>query len=342
MASPSISDSEKEGLREDSSELGFPDGIMWTLSVYDGKEGMDGANTIADMEKMHIISTELEPDHFYSVTLFFVAEIDAATPEKYEDVHLQVRFPSVLFGDSVNAIGAAIHGKEITTDSNNFGITSQEDLTLYYIEDTAEIDCGDKATRLTPDGADVLFAGGKGVPLSEALGATKEIDGQECAIFKVEFLLYTALLDPDIAIYRGDSELTYWAGRQLMCDAKDSVAPSCCIPRVAAMGEDGTVHLPKATEEEKSGSGNDFAILMVVTIIFIIIIVIFVALKVRERAREEGITGFWNILTALMNNELADMGDDLPEDIGEVVGEIEEDPEKGPARSGTNKTDKEE
>lgn len=179
-----------EEIRDNLADLGeadVHDGIMWILSIYDGIDRAEEMKSISDMEKMHIVSAELEPGHFYSVSLLFVVDFEASHPEKYQDVYLQVRLPQVLFKNSVNDIGSAIHGKKITTNSWSFGVTSKADLALYYIEDSAKITCGKEYTKMTEAGAETLFAGSDGIPLDEAFSKTYEADGE-----KFTFLVWTS------------------------------------------------------------------------------------------------------------------------------------------------------
>lgn len=93
----------------------------------------------------------------------------------------------MLFKNSVNDIGSAIHGKKITTNSWSFGVTSKADLALYYIEDSAKITCGKEYTKMTEAGAETLFAGSDGIPLDEAFSKTYEADGE-----KFTFLVWTS------------------------------------------------------------------------------------------------------------------------------------------------------
>lgn len=348
----SLEDLDREELLASISELGFADGIMWMPSLFDGRDGIDGVETIADMEKMHIMSAKLEAEHYYLVTLFFVAEMDSETPEKYDDVRLQVRFPTVLFADSVNAIGSAIQGGQITTHSESFGITCDEDLTLYYIADTAMIDCFKKYTPLTPDGAEVLFASSKGLPLGEALDMTYELDGYECAAFEVKFLLYAAPLSSGTDVYRGDSELTYWAGRRLMHDLEDSPAPAGYPPRIATMDDDGTVHLPESPGADEdtvpdanaqkvapfsAGFNWSVTILLVIAFAAVAVYLVFVVIKVRKWAHDKGITGFKNIVLAFLDAE-ADDDDYYDEDDPDAVDKEEDNDnvnEEGSAPSST-------
>lgn len=319
IGSIALDELNREEVLEDLADLGFKDGIMWMTSVFDGREGVDGIETIADMDKIHFLSTELEPDHYYLVTLVFVAEIDSAVPEKYKDVYLQVRFPTVLFKDSVNAIGSAIHGEKISTKGDSFGITASTDLSLYYIEDSAVIDCFKKQTYLIPDGAKVLFASKQGIPLHEALAVTYDLDGQQCAMFEVSFLLYAAELDADAYVYRGDSELTYWAGRKLMHDMEDSVAPTGNLPTVAIMDEDGTVHLPEIpsttdTDDAKATEVTekvDYVLTIVLGIVVLALcgFFVYVVIRIRKTAHEQGITGFKNIFMAFMDDNLFALDD---------------------------------
>lgn len=347
---------DREELREDIAALGFADGIMWMPSLYDGREGLDGVATIDDMQKMHLMSAKLEAGHHYLVTLFFVAELDSAMPEKYDDVLLQVRFPTVLFADSVNAIGSAIHGEQITTHSENFGITCDEDLALYYIEDSAVIDCFEKYTPLTPDGAKALFASSKGLPLDEALDISYELDGYSMAAFEVRFLIYATPLTSGADVYRGDSELTYWAGRSLMRDLEDSPAPAGYPPRVATMDEDGTVHLPERPNadedigESADNSANEAkianaveklgiagTIIVAAGVLFLLGYAIFAAIKVRRWGHRHGITGFKNIFLAFLDAESYD-DDYYDEDDSEVIDEEKDDDikEEGSAPSDTS------
>lgn len=318
-----ISDSEKERSQEKVlEELGASDGIVWLLSVSEGREGSDEMVTLADMGRMHFMSAELESGHFYNVDLLFMAEIDPNDAEKFTDVALQLRFPNVLLKDNVNAIGSAIHGDKITAKSESFGIASEEDLALYYVENTAKIISLDESIQLTSDGAEALFASDTGVPLDETLALTmiEDVNGYKLATFDVRFLIYAAPLDPEEGIYRGDSELTYWAGRKPMYDPEDSVAPSGRMPRVATMDQDGIIHLPVFTDDVVTGSSSnlgldvhpdtDILIVLVVIVIGVIFVAVYLATKVRQQAHEDGITGFWNIFLYFMHCGFEDNEED--------------------------------
>lgn len=335
--SESMDKSMEEEIRDELADLGkadVHDGIMWVLSIYDGVDRAKEIN-ISDIEKIHIMSAELEPEHFYSASLLFVVDFEASHPEKYQDVYLQVRLPQVLFKNSVNDIGSAVHGKKITANSWSFGVTSKEDLALYYIEDSAKIACRKEYTKLTEDGAEALFAGSDGIPLDEALSKTYEADGEKFTFFSVDFLLYAAPYDTRLGYYRGDSDLTYWAGRELMRDAEVSVAPAGYKPRVATMDKDGKVHLPEAdvdsqeTDSETSAKSDDSKLSNIVEIvivaIFVLIVVVFLIIM-KKRAREDGITGFCDFWVWLLDDIILSEGDDDEEDANEEDdgdGEVE-------------------
>lgn len=251
---------------DDLSKIGFSNNIMWTISIYDGVEAANSPEAFFDIEKTYLTSAELEPERFYTVVLMFLAQIDTAHPEKYQDVSLQVRMPGVLFRDSVNAIGSAIHGAKIDSDSCSFGISSKEDLFLYYVEDSAEVNYQKDSLELSAEGVEYFFAGEDGIPLQKALTETHEIGGQEYAVFHVQFLLYTAPLVGG-GITRGDSELTYWAGRELMQDRRDSVAPQGYVPRIAVVDEDGEIHLPPEPNDTSMSSHTSFIIWACISLI---------------------------------------------------------------------------
>lgn len=351
--SESMDKSMEEEIRDELADWGeadVHDGIMWVLSIYDGIGGVGELKDISDIEKMRILSAELEPEHFYSASLLFVVDFEASHPEKYQDVYLQVRLPQVLFKNSVNDIGSAIHGKKITTNSWSFGITSKEDLALYYIEDSAKITCGKEYTKMTEAGAETLFAGSDGIPLDEALSKTYEADGEKFTFFSVDFLLYAAPYDTRLGFYRGDSDLTYWAGRELMRDTEVSVAPAGYKPRVATMNKDGKVHLPEAdegskkTDPETSAKSDDSKlsnIVEIATVAIFVLIAVVLLIIMKKRAREDGITDFCDFWVWLLDDIILSEGEDAEEDIDEEDGEAESESECDDVDDGESSEDDE-
>ena len=273
----------------DMSEIGFSNDMMITMTLFDGIE--EDFSTADAIDRMHIMSAQLEPEHFYRATLDFICKIDQSDPNKYDDVNLQIRFPSALIGDWPNAIGYAINGDALETWSDTFGIDSQEAIDLYYLEDSGEV------TFINGDGGkfaegveDALFASAEGLPISplfkKAMDDALEFGDCQVVFFQIKFTLYV-VPHQHADVHTSDIALNYWAGRKLMSDVETTFAPEAHY-YTATMNENGKVILPPENPTSISKqSGTGIWTLLGTAIILAVAFAAFQIYKARKKAHEQ-------------------------------------------------------
>ncbi len=282
-----------------SSEYGFANDIVVFATVFDGLE--ESIESVGDMDKLKVFSTELESGHAYLVSLDFICTIDQENLDKYDDVNLQVRFPTTLLKNSPNAIGYSINGEQLETWYDTFGINSMQNLDLYYLDKSARISILHADKDIQIEDADDLFASTDGLAIGEIFRQVAEspleIRDHEIAYFVVSFVLYAE--DNSTGIRSSsDVALNYWEGQRLMKSFKVTSAPEARY-RTAVMDKNGNIHVPKADKNDAGFSATEIGVGVAVAII-ILASVIYVILKVRKSAHERGVRGFMNILLDLM------------------------------------------
>lgn len=288
------------------NDYGFANDMIIVMSL---REGIDDDNQISSqLDNLHILSASLEPGQFYRVTLDFMCTIDQSNPKKYEDVNLQIRFPATLVAGSPNAIGFSINGNQIDTWYDTFGIDCKENLDLYYVEDSGEVDFMDGYFGvLFKEFVDELFTSDKGMPISqifdEVMDELADIDGYKVAFFQVKFTLYAA--PRESTMYCDGAPLNYWVGQKLMSVYKATPAPAADY-YTATMDANGNVQILHAAVDEPE-DGVPWVVIGCIALL-VAGLIIFLGCKVRKSAHERGITGFMNIFLDFMR--LSDEYDD--------------------------------
>lgn len=274
------------------NEFGFANDMIVFLSVYEGMElEFDSAESLA---RMSSASVNLEANQFYSVRLVIMATIDESDLSKYDDVNLQFRFPGTLMAKSCNAFGYSVNGAKLQTWASAFGIRSDKDLDLYYIENSAEIRTLESINELTADGEDLLFGSGQGLPLqsifTEAIEASVEIDDHHVSGIELSFVIFTTPHHGNVAT--ADVALNHWVAQDLM---REDITPAPEVSfAIATMNNDGAVSLAHDTS---TTTETDKIARSVIGLLFglLCIGVVYIVLKIRQAAHERGITGFRNI-----------------------------------------------
>lgn len=264
---------------DDLEDYGFANGLMIVPALYAGMGDFD--ETISSLDQLYTISAELEPDQFYTMSIDFLVVLDQQNPDRYEDCNLQVRLPATLLADSPNAIGYGVNGEGIENWADIFGLSSSENLDLYYVKETCEFDfiLGGEIRTLTDDAETLLFSHEEGLPIGKCLDAamvnTLPIDGHEIGYMRLSFMFYT--IPHQGSISTEDVALNYWAGQKLMQNQQVNPAPrSFCL--VVQLNDDGTVEDLYQGKPSDSTIRQRIVIVAVValTLIAILVIVIYV------------------------------------------------------------------
>ncbi len=281
-----------------SSEYGFANDMIIFATVFDGLEAK--VESAADIDKLKVFATELEPGHPYLVSLDFLCAIDREKLDKYDDVNLQVRFPAALLKNSPNAIGYSINGSQLETWCDTFGVESAQNLNLYYIDKTARIITPVVDGKTQIEDVDDLFASADGLALGpifrQAMANPMEIDGHDIVYFQLEFAIYADANTTGVS--SSDLVLNYWAGQKLMSDFRTTPAPESYY-RTAILDSKGIIHVAKSAVGKKRVDTPAIAI-GVTLLLAVVGVGIYLGQKVRQAAHERGIKGFKNILLDLL------------------------------------------
>lgn len=254
------------------NDYGFANDMMIVMSLYDGLDEKE--ISLEGLDKFHIMSAHLESGHFYQARLDFFVVIDRKDMEKYDDVNLQVRFPATLLAGSPNAIGYSVNGSKLETWHDTFGITSDETLDLYYLNDSGQFDTFASKMTVSDTGIDRLFSSAQGMNLQSVFQDAFEdsmVDGAyEVSFFSMMFVIYAAphqgAINPD------DCALNYWAGEKLMMEPRITPAPEASY-HTASLSADGKVSLANNAMENQSHRKTGVAIFVALLIIAVAIVI---------------------------------------------------------------------
>lgn len=271
---------------DDLEDYGFVNDLMIVSALYAGMDSSDEG--INNLGQPYVISAELEPNQFYTMSIDFLVVADHQNPDRYEDCKLQVRLPATLLANSPNAIGYGINGEGIENWADIFGLSSSENLDLCYVKDSCEFDfiLGGEIRTLTDDAEALLFSHEEGLPIGECLDAamvdTLPIDGHEIGYISLAFAFYT--MPHQGSISTEDIALNYWAGQKLMQSPQVTPAPKgfCLAVRP---DDDGTVEY--LSQGKSSGSTMRRIVIgavVALTLIAILGIVIYTK-KHKDRSR---------------------------------------------------------